>query len=230
MAIRPGWLNASVSPRALWSLAALLLATPGAAAANSWELDPGFTGVPATKQRAAEPTCAVCHASRAAHPDGEATLELRGLPDHYMPGVRYSLSLAIAHPGADRLRWGFQLTAVAAQTLRRAGHFVVTDRDGTRAVWEQNGREYLMHTYPGTAIGKPDGQRWQFDWVAPLSDVGPIAFFAAGVAADADGSPAGDVVQGPAPSGTARLAPPEPARRAAGPEAPDAEPGSDPAE
>ncbi|MEN8158568.1 MAG: choice-of-anchor V domain-containing protein [Myxococcota bacterium] len=182
--------------------------------ANSWNVGPGSTGAPQDAQETPEGTCVTCHATAALNPDADARLELQGLPEHYLPGVRYTVTLAIEHADADRLRWGFALTAVAPERPGNAGRLIATDRQNTRLLKGER-RAYLVHTYPGTAIGRSGGQRWTFDWVAPLSDVGEIAFFTSVVAADADGTEHGDLVYGPTPAALAVTAGPSAAREAA---------------
>ncbi len=215
---------------------ACLLATTVAAAAgaNSWDVAPGLAGVPPREDpaaqhedAAAQPTCLQCHTTAAPEPDPAATLELRGLPEHYLPGVRYRLRLAIEHDDPDRLRWGFALTAVAPGRADAAGRLLAPDVQNTR-VQAQGGRDTLVHTYPGTGIGRAGGQTWTFDWVAPLRDVGEIAFFANVVAADADGTESGDIVYGTASGPLAVTSGPASAREAAS-DAPDDEPEASPA-
>lgn len=174
---------------------------PGVAASASAGPDPSLTGVPARGALAAEGTCTDCHAGAAPNPDTSGTIELLGLPERYRPGERYALTLRLAHPDPSRSRWGFQLTAVAANTLRRAGELVVTDEVHTQRLDGGPGdRQYLEQTSEGTGIGRTGEQRWSFAWVAPVADVGDVAFFAAGNAANADGSSQGDWIFGPSPA------------------------------
>jgi hypothetical protein len=177
---------------------ALAMTIAGAATANSWDLGPGWTGAPHVAGGGAEADCSACHAGTNPDRASDARVELEGLPSPYLPGVRYTLTLAIEHPDADRLRWGFALTPFAAKRPIDSGRLIATDRENT-ALRKGDGRSTLVHTYPGTAIGQGGGQRWTFDWVAPLSDVGEIAFFARLVAADADGTEHGDLVYGATP-------------------------------
>jgi hypothetical protein len=193
-----------------------LLATTVAAAASagSWDVEPGLTGAPQRGDAAPEATCARCHGGAGPDADADAKIEIQGLPAQYLPGVRYPVALAIVHPDPDRLRWGFALTVVAPGRPGDAGRLIATDRQNTRLL-KGEGRHYVVHTYPGTAIGRTGGQRWVFDWVAPLSDVGDIAFFGSLVAADADGTERGDLVYGTASEAIAVTVGPSAARKAA---------------
>ena len=185
--------------RALQVLLVLVLVLgAGSAHGHSSDLAPGEAGVPAQGELAAEQSCAACHTGTSVDTLAGG-IELTGLPERYVPGRRYALGFEIHHPEGDRLRWGFVVTAVASQTLRGAGRLRVTDPRNTRKLRGIGGREYLAHTYAGTAIGKTRGQRWSFEWVAPGVEMGEVAFFAAGVAADGDGSEKGDLVYEAAP-------------------------------
>jgi hypothetical protein len=186
------------------SAALLLLALLGGAGsaglAASVGPGPGVAGVPAGGGFAAEMTCAECHTGGPREPDPSGRLELLGVPTRYAPGARYGLELRISHPGAGLSRWGFQLTAVAAGSLRGAGEFIVTDPVNTQVLaGGETGREYVEHTYQGTAAGRPGGTSWRFDWLAPARDLGDVAFYGGGNAANLDGSKEGDRVFNPTP-------------------------------
>ena len=51
-----------------------------------------------------------------------------------------------------------------------------------------------MHTSAGTAQGTNDENQWTVEWTAPDADIGPITFYAAGNAANADFGTAGDYI------------------------------------
>jgi hypothetical protein len=138
--------------------------------------------------------CAACHTAALSTSDSDGSIEIRGLPEHYTPGQRYTVTFAIQHSAEDRLRWGFAVTAVTAETHSPAGHLTVNDRQNTQAASSPAGYEFVSHTYPGTAIGRSGGHRWSFDWLAPQDDVGSVIFVGAGLAADADGTERGDLV------------------------------------
>jgi hypothetical protein len=132
-----------------------------------------------------------------------------GLPDRYQPGERYQLTLRVRHPGPDRLRWGFQISAVDLANYRRAGRFIVTDLLGTQIIGGGFGdREYLEHTDQGTGIGERETMSWAFDWIAPREVDREIGFFAAANVSNADGAKEGDWIFTPSPAPLAILAPP----------------------
>lgn len=176
-------------------VAALLLgafAATGAFAASAGP-QPSMTGTPAIGAEPAEGTCVQCHNSFAVNPDQDGVLTLEGVPAKYEPGKTYTLTVRISNKDATRLRWGFQMTAIAMKDGAGAGAFTATDA-GTTQVLESmtNTRTYIEHNYGGTAIGQAGGNSWTFDWTAPKSDVGKVGFFAASNSANADGSNQGD--------------------------------------
>jgi hypothetical protein len=186
------------------TLLALLLCPRGTPAASAGP-QPGVAGVPEGGGFAAEMTCTGCHASRPLNPDALGAIELRGLPASYTPGESYRLTFALEHADSARLRWGFQLTAVAATSFRGAGELRAVDAETQTVSDPLTNRQYVGHTYASTAPGRPGGQAWTFEWQAPGSDVGDVLFFGAGNACNADGSQDGDWVFNPTPEPLARV-------------------------
>lgn len=158
--------------------------------------DPGFTGAPG------EPTCVVCHSSFRVNPDARGKVQLDRLPVGYIPGERYVLKLSVIHPDPDRRRWGFQLTALTRSGNAPAGEFPVLGgnrglADPIRTQRKIGGpdgrRQYMSHTSESTEdLSKRGGDSWPIAWEAPTGDVGGVAFYAAGNAANGDGRPTGD--------------------------------------
>jgi len=127
-----------------------------------------MTGVPASAEVLAEMTCQSCHATSPLNPDAVGRVRLDGLPERWEPVRRYPLVLRVEHPGADRQRWGFQLTAVDARTLLGAGRLVAADPETTQVIdGGMARREYVEHTEAGTGLGRRSGMEWSFDWIAP---------------------------------------------------------------
>jgi len=186
--------------------ALLLLAADSVVEASGSGPQPGVTGVPAGGGYAAEMTCQSCHESRDLNPAPVATITLEGLPEVYEPGARYRLALRVRHPGSDRLRWGFQITAVDLERYRAAGRFEVTDPAATQLIGGGFGdREYLEHTYQGTGIGQREGMTWTFAWRAPEVGGDDVGFFAAANVSNADGAKEGDWIFTSSPSPLARI-------------------------
>jgi len=144
----------------------------------------GFTGAPG------EGTCQQCH--QFGPDDGQ--LQIIGTPAEYSPNQSYSLTVSLEDPGQQR--WGFELTAVDSDG-NGVGSFTVTDPVNTQ-LSDNNpstARDYLKHTSTGTYNGTFDGPvTWDFQWTAPSSNRGPVTFYAAGNAADGDGTTAGNYI------------------------------------
>jgi len=179
--------------------------------ASSLGAQPGSTGAPGPY--GFETTCVACHATHPLNPDAVGRVALEGLPERYEPGRRYRLHVTVSHADPALHRFGFQLTALASASLDPAGELVVTEPDRTQLMQAlASDRQYLGHTLEGTAPDAAGAARWSFEWLAPPSSVGEVAFFAAANAVDEDGSKEGDRVYSPSPRPLATLAGP-PVRR-----------------
>lgn len=203
-AARPGR-SAAASAVALLA-ATLLAATPARAASIGPQ--PGMTGAPGAGAEPPEGLCVSCHTSFPVNPDALGKVTLEGVPDRYEAGRAYTLTMRVSHPDAAALRWGFQLTAVAAKDGSGAGEFVATDAATTQVLASMSGtRTYVCHSYGGTAIGQAGGNAWTFEWKAPATTTGPVAFYGAANAANADGSNQGDRIYTKSPAPLAETKP-----------------------
>ncbi len=145
--------------------------------------DPGFTNAPG------ESNCTECHDSFGEETNtGSGFVTIEHSP-RYEEGQRLTISVDVGQAGARR--WGFQLTALTTDTNAPAGRFVITDPARTQLIQGIDGRWYVEHTQDGTFTGMTGGT-WTFDWIAPETDVGPVAFYASGNAANNDGDRLGD--------------------------------------
>jgi len=149
--------------------------------------NPGHTGAPF------ELTCAVdgCHGG---DPNtGPGLLQIIA-PSLYEPGHTYEITVKHTTPDTTRRRWGFQLTALDASN-RKAGELI--NLSGLTQVLEggpSGDRQYIEHNFLGTFQGQPLEASWNFSWVAPSSDVGPVIIYAAGNQANNDGNNTGDQI------------------------------------
>lgn len=137
----------------------------------------GHTGAPG------EVTCTNCHFGV----DTGGSLVVTP-PQEYVPGQTYQILVQHLNADPSRLRWGFQLTALAGTTM--AGTF--TNINGFTQVVGGIQRDYIEHNVAGTFQGQPGGAQWGFNWTAPPTNVGPITFYAAGNQANGDGTAGGD--------------------------------------
>ncbi len=191
-----------------WSWLAGLALVPVVALASSTGPQPGTTGAPKGGGFPAEPDCTSCHTGFPLNSDGRGRLTLSGVPERYVPGQRYTLTLELRHPDEERKRWGFQLTAISASKFTGAGEFVITDTPNTELIRGTTaGRSYLSHSYYGTGVGEVGGRQWSFDWIAPPAATGKVAFYAVGNASNLDGSKEGDRIYTPSPKPIAVTAP-----------------------
>ncbi len=175
----------------------LLLAAPALLLAESAMPSIGYTGAPTDHNGQ---NCSVCHTTYgAANSDasGSVTADITS----YNPGLQQTIHLKVAHPQAQR--WGFQITirSVSDQT-QSAGDYsagiavqVVCD-NGSRfgsAPPCNAMREFAEHmNAPPTATGA--GYEFDVVWSPPSSEIGDLEVYISAVAADGDGTPAGDRV------------------------------------
>jgi hypothetical protein len=179
----------------------------------AWALSNGpplsRTGAFAFGAFAAEPNCTACHSGNALN-DPNGLLEILDVPDTYTPGQRYTLRVRLSYAladttGASDPKWGFELTAVRADSGLRAGTLVLPNpgpaptypdslllRVPTTAPYNASGRQYIEQTQVSTRLNEPGPVEWHFDWIAPDTSQGTIYFFAAGNAANGNFSTSGD--------------------------------------
>jgi uncharacterized protein (TIGR03437 family) len=140
--------------------------------------------------------CSACHRTFApANSDPRGSIVINAQP--YTPGVKQTITVTINHP--TQKRWGFQLIArLASDETLQAGTFSTNDLVRVRCSNTQdapcNGAaEYAEHNNaPVTAVGA--GFTFQIDWTPPATNVGDIHFYAAGNAANGDGTFNGDYI------------------------------------
>jgi len=151
---------------------------------------PGHTGAPD------EPTCAMvgCH-DMPSNRVGALYLDLSGqMGSDTIDYVVRLTDLGIGPAGND---WGFQLTALdsAGQAF---GTILVTDSMRTRLTQGPDGKSYLSQTAEGVPGDNTCANctHWPFTWVRPAgATVQDSAYlYVAGVIANGDASPGGDVV------------------------------------
>lgn len=165
---------------ALMALAALpVMAISGGA-------PPGMTGAPPGDN------CTSCHTGSANSGPGSLSIEF---PDGntYVPGQTYKLRITLSDPAAQR--WGFQITARrGAQQLDLAGAFSIVDSARSQFAPGSAPGAYVTHAADGTASGSSGSNSWEVNWTAPSSGAGSVRFYAAGNAANNDGTNFGDSI------------------------------------
>ena len=139
--------------------------------------------------------CTACHRTFApANSDARGSVRIDA--SNYVPGVKQTIHVTVSHP--DAARWGFEISArLASDETKIAGDFapntvvrVICD-DGTArgslAPCQPGQLMFAEHLdAPRTAAGA--GFTFSVDWTPPSTDVGDIVFYAAGNAANGDGT------------------------------------------
>lgn len=130
-------------------------------------------------------TCTQCHSSTLEAKEGWISSDIP--VDGYLAGETYTITLAAEQTGINR--FGFELTAEDASGAK-VGTFDIEAQSQVKLV---NSNQAVTHTASG--IAATDGAKsWSFKWTAPEAGTGPIGFYAAVNAANADGGTAGDEI------------------------------------
>src|SRR5207247_271782 len=143
----------------------------------------GVTGAWAVGSRTAEPNCLYCH--NPDHPlnDPGGKLEILDVPAQFQPDTDYPLRVRLSHvwdPLPPSPHWGFELTAVRADSGTGYGAFVTGA--GTRIATqsrpgEDPTRNYISHNLAGLHIGDPGPVEWSFVWHSPAYFAAKVYFF-----------------------------------------------------
>jgi len=150
---------------------------------------PAFTGAPG------EDSCIACHVGGAAN-TGIGTTFITGIPRNYRPGQQ--IQVTVTTEQKDAVTYGFQLTAIDSEG-RQAGTFTVPTSEPVE-LQIRNGtvggkaRSYVSHNINGTIPSQFGTKSWTFTWTAPATRIGKIGFYAAGNAANSDGTNIGDYI------------------------------------
>jgi uncharacterized repeat protein (TIGR01451 family) len=153
----------------------------------------GFTHAPG------EFDCAECHLPQPDAGTGHISINV---PQTYVPGQTYPITVTHSNADPTRLRWGFQLTALD-DSDSKAGNLQNTS--ALTKVLDNQGpggsRQYIEHCsgagsgcLDGTFINQQGGASWTFNWTAPATNVGPVTFYVAGNQANNDGNTSGDYI------------------------------------
>ena len=111
----------------------------------------------------------------------------------YTPGQTQIVTVTVEDPAAQR--WGFEASPRLASDAANSGAGTLATLDGNTQLLQNGGR------CSGSPIRRPvqgRGRRvplsFQFNWTAPASDVGDVAFYVAANAANGNGAPTGDLI------------------------------------
>ncbi|MBI5083212.1 MAG: hypothetical protein HZB13_01250 [Acidobacteria bacterium] len=138
-----------------------------------------------------ESDCSQCHTTFALN---SGTGSLKILPDSltYTPGQPMKIRVVLSDPSAQR--WGFNLTArLASNTASPGGVITISDAANTQVRSGANGVQHVTHTTAGSRQGTTLSNSWEITWTAPAdASAGTVTFYAAGNAANGDGTNGGD--------------------------------------
>ena len=146
---------------------------------------PGFSG------GFTEQSCDACH-FHAAPNAGPGALTLEGVPDRFVAGEPYRVTISLTQPGLKLA--GFQLTSRFKDDGAQAGTLAKdASSDARVGIEAQSGIQYAGQRREGAAVVAPDGSRWTVIWTAP-SATRTIVFHVAANAANGDERADGDYV------------------------------------
>lgn len=168
-------------------LFALVVLYPVVAFTNSGGTPPERTGAPG------EMTCgegSTCHHDGSEGltnlNTGSGVLSIEG-NDTYAPGETVTFVVRLAQAGISR--FGFQAT-VKDGSNAHIGQLELVDAVATRLTG--SGNAYITHRSNGTFHNEVAA--WEFRWVAPSGNAGPVTIYAAGNATNSSGSSSGDQI------------------------------------
>ena len=171
---------------ATWVIATLTSIGPAAspAAAYADGAPPGFTG------GFGEAACDACHFEAAVNTK-PGQLTLTGVPERFVAGERYPLTITLSRPGMAM--GGFQLSARMETGGAQAGTLAPGPGEEKRIKIEPGKVQYANQRQDGTALAEPGLAKWTVVWTAPATS-GAVVFHAAANAADKDEAARGDYI------------------------------------
>ncbi|OLE83197.1 MAG: hypothetical protein AUF76_07105 [Acidobacteria bacterium 13_1_20CM_2_65_9] len=142
-----------------------------------------------------EQSCHLCHLDNPVNAPG-GTLALAGVPQSYVPGQTYELTVSLARGGMRR--GGFEIAARFAggkQKGRQAGSWKVPDaRLQLIPGAVDKSLTFVQHNLMGSRSATPGANAWTIEWTAPSAAAGPVQFNIAANASNDDDSPLGDYI------------------------------------
>lgn len=179
-----------------WVVTLVLLGGAAVAMADSGGPPTRRTGAPSVAGVAAESNCTGCHGDFALNTTG--TVQIVNAPDIYTPGTTYDITVRVTTAntaGSSGRGWGFEATAVRLSDGAGSGTWANVTGQNTSISSGTVGavtRSYIRQTNARFNTASPVD--FVVRWTAPNPGVGTVTLFAAAVAADGDGSEAGDYV------------------------------------
>jgi len=176
-------------------LSTILLLSSGVASTSSFMIKrhPNFSGQAPSGYAGSTPGqyCTSCHGGAALNTAG-GSVSTSGLPTAgYLPGAQYNFTLTTTHALANRLRWGFAVTAKNSLG-DDVGSFSTTNPNASVSDGE------LSHSNPPIQpTGSSSFTQTNLVWTAPATP-GPndqvVTFYYTGNAANGNGASSGDFI------------------------------------
>jgi len=146
----------------------------------------GKTGSPASLSQ----TCNVCHVTSGA----TGSVQILGAPSSYQVGVNYDLTIRISDPDITQVGAGFEISVENPSGVHM-GQLIITDPVNTKFNDLDSNQDWVNHNTTGVAnsiLNWNGSADYNVRWKAPLSDMGPITFWAVGNAINDNSVPSGD--------------------------------------
>jgi len=135
-----------------------------------------------------------CHSTFAPNTGiAELSAVIEGGVTQYELGKTYPITVSITNPGL--VRFGFQVVALKNSDNANVGTIKVVDAQRTQIIPGYGttiDRRYITYTYDGTNAVSTGLGKWSFEWTAPETNEGAVTFYIGAVAANNDGTDAGD--------------------------------------
>lgn len=164
--------------RRVW-LALIILPCLAPLWGNSGGAEPRLSGAPG------EGTCLNCHGDGLNYGPGGVQLTVEG-GSSYVPGQRQRVTVVITDPAARA--WGFEASPRVSSAPQSAGAGTLVPVDSFTQLTPAAGTlRWITHTKQGTRPGTKGPVTFQFDWIPPATDVGPVDFYVAANAANGNG-------------------------------------------
>ena len=141
-----------------------------------------------------ESSCTGCHGGTANTGPGSLSLQLSDTTLLYTPGELFDATVTLRQPGRDK--FGFVGLALKDAGNTTVGTFTIDDALRTRT-YNDGPHKYVSHTPCGADAAPPDSLSWTFHWQAPLTNVGNITLYLAGLAANHNHALSGDDTYAP---------------------------------
>lgn len=133
-----------------------------------------------------ELTCGTsdCHNNTPNSGSGSVAIAFSDPGLKYVPGNTYDITVTVEE--AAQVRFGFELTSLDVENIQAGSFAEINGGSDISFPLATNGRLYASH-HNASAL-----KVWTFNWIAPITNVGIVTFYAAGNAANGNNLNTGD--------------------------------------